>query len=158
MKFHEYITQRRAFGRTPWLRALLIWGLSGGLIVAGVWILVERDWWGLAPLLVGVGVRCIMGFGTKKNWKEDKAREEKGPNNKHRSDVLEEADPVRWKTDGSPLMELHIWYAAVNDISWDEAAQRLAHLSVLSDLQLRDIREAHAKYLLHPKFDKFLRK
>lgn len=154
MKFHEYITQRRAFGRTPWLRALLIWGLSGGLIVAGVWILVERDWWGLAPLLVGISVRITMGFGTKKNWKEDKAREEKVPNNKHRSDVLEEADPVRWK-DGRPLMELHIWYAAVNDITWDEAIKKLMSMGAIDGS--RAVAE-HEQYLKRKEFDKFLRK
>lgn len=154
MKFHEYITQRRAFGRTPWLRALLIWGLSGGLIVAGVWILVERDWWGLAPLLVGISVRITMGFGTKKNWKEDKAREEKGPNNKHRSDVLEEADPVRWK-DGRPLMELHIWYAADIDITWEEAQR---YIGFMTPSHLDAVKARHAKYLLRKEFDKFLRK
>lgn len=154
MKFHEYITQRRAFGRTPWLRALLIWGLSGGLIVAGVWILVERDWWGLAPLLVGISVRITMGFGTKKNWKEDKAREEKGPNNKHRSDVLEEADPVRWK-DGRPLMELYIWYAADTDMSWD-AAQGM--IGAMDTGMLEALKEEHARYLKRKEFDKFLRK
>lgn len=154
MKFHEYITQRRAFGRTPWLRALLIWGLSGGLIVAGVWILVERDWWGLAPLLVGISVRITMGFGTKKNWKEDKAREEKGPNNKHRSDVLEEADPVRWK-DGRPLMELYEWYAAIVDETWDRAKLML---KATPPDDYAKLVERHEQYLKRKEFDKFLRK
>lgn len=83
---------------------------------------------------------------------------EKGPNNKHRDDVLEEADPVRWKADGAPLMELHIWYAAINDISWDAAKKHIDHVVWLADDQYGDIVHQHEQYLKHPKFDKFLRK
>ena len=152
MKFHEYITQRRAFGRTPWLRAILIWGLSGALIVYGVWLLVERDWWGLAPLLIGIAVRCILGFGTKANWETDKAREENGSSNKHRDDVCETCDPVCWKKDGAPLQWLYEWYAATRDVSWSDAIE---YLRRCPEWQREELVKHHAKYLDHPKFRKF---
>ena len=149
--FKEYITQRRAFGRTPWLRAILIWGLSGALIVYGVWILVERDLWGLAPLLVGIGVRCILGFGTKANWETDKAREEKGPNNRHYPDVCEYCNPP-CMDNGEPIGWLVWWLAAIRHIDREEAAL------IFDDAPLKEqneFRRQYAKYLANPKFRKF---
>ncbi len=152
MKFHEYITQRRAFGRTPWLRAILIWGLSGTMIVGGVWLLVERDLWGLAPLLVGIGVRCILGFGTKDNWETDKAREEKGSGSPHRKTVCENCNPPCWRStdpaiDGSPL-DLISWVMATQHCTEDVAKDKLY-------MSPAYYTEMHDEYLDHPKFRKF---
>jgi len=74
------------------------------------------------------------------------------PGNLHRSDVCEGCVPVRWN-DGRPLTELYQWYAAVHDMSWEQAQFDLGMMPLWS---VDTNKRSHAKYLEHPQFDKFL--
>lgn len=145
----DYSLFRFAVTRHP-----ILFCIIHGLVVVFTVVLPFTDQfhWALIPMSVIVEVGYWIGTNEHRN--RLRKMNEKGPNNKHRSDVLEEADPVRWK-DGRPLMELHIWYAAVEDKSWEDAKRELHWLENDYPEKHEKIEAMHARYLKHPKFDKF---
>ena len=142
----DYSLFRFAVTRHP-----ILFCIIHGLVVVFTVVLPFTDQfhWALIPMSVIVEVGYWIGTNEHRN--RLRKMNEKGPNNKHRSDVLEEADPVRWK-DGRPLMELHIWYAATRDETWEDAEH---YLNTCPKWQRDELVKDHARYLKHPKFDKF---
>lgn len=149
--FLQYATRKTGVGRTSWFFAIIIHIGAGAAIWYGQSMLRDGEPWGW--LVAGLGAIMAVGFwlGTRSNYRTDKAREERGSSNKHRADVCETCNPVRWN-DGRPLAELHRWYAAVNHISWESAQM---DLEMVTADALTSIRKSHAKYLNHPQFSKF---
>lgn len=151
MNFLRYITRPSGVGRTKWLPFIFIRLGAGAAIYYGIDMLANQEPWGWIVFAFGPGLLIGFYFGTRSNYRTDKAREDAGSSNKHRSDVCETCNPVRWK-DGRPLIELYQWYAAVHDISWDEAQLRIGHMSLYA---VDDLKILHKVYLRNKKFDKF---
>lgn len=152
MKFTDYITRKTGVGRTSWFFAIVIHLGAGAAIWYGQSMIRNAEPWGW--VVAGMGALIAVGFwlGTRNNYRRDKAAEERGSSNKHRNDICETCNPVCWKKDGAPLKELHIWFAAINDISWDQAQMRLGTMPLW---QVDEYKKDHARYLDHPKFRKF---
>lgn len=97
MTFKEYIARPSGVGRTKWFIFLFIRAMAPIMLVGGFWIVfADKDPWGWAA--VGVGASIYIGFyvGTRKNYMDDKALEEKGPNNplNHHVELWDGADYV----------------------------------------------------------------
>lgn len=151
MTFFQYVTRPSGVGRTKWLPFIAIRIGCGLAIYNGIDMLANNEPWGWLVLAFGPGLLIGFYLGTRSNYRTDKAREERGPNNKHRTDVCETCNPVRWN-DGRPLTYMYQWYAAVNHISWESAQM---DLELVTADALASIRKSHDKYLNHPQFDKF---
>jgi hypothetical protein len=149
--FLQYITRPSGVGRTKWLPFIFIRLGAGAAIYYGITMLANEEPWGWLVLAFGPGLLIGFYYGTRSNYRTDKAREEAGSSNKHRADVCETCNPVRWK-DGRPLTELHQWYAAVHDLSWDDSE---VIIDRMHQVTYRHTKDDHDKYMRHPQFRKF---
>ena len=117
--FLQYITRKTGMGRTGWFMAVLIHAFVVLLFVYSARNHGEHLWW----VAGAFGLLILWGYwwGTYGNYRLDRARTSKPPNQNHYDDVCEGCDPVRMK-DGGPITDIVKWYAAVNGDNREHAA------------------------------------
>lgn len=139
MTFLRYITQRSGFGRTSWTQFAIITTFILLWIGLSVDSYPEHLWW--VPGGVAVLMSAIVIGGTVSNYRADSKRWAAPPNRNHYQDVCEGCDPVRM-ADGTVILSLTKWYAAVNGQTREQASEALRNVSVY-----RESVEAHNAYM-----------
>ena len=139
--FLQYITRKSGMGRTGWFMAILIHAIAVLYVFYTVANYPERGWW--VPLAFAVGIAAIVWGGTYGNYRLDRTRNSKPPNQNHYDDVCEGCDPVMYKN-RKPITDIVHWYAAVCDLDREVARKELAAMSTEGYMA---IKARHAAYL-----------
>ena len=139
--FIQYITRKTGMGRTGWFMAILIHAIAVLYVFYTVANYPEPGWW--VPLAFAVGIAAIVWGGTYGNYRLDRARTSKPPNQNHYDDVCEGCDPVMYKN-RKPITDMTKWYAAVCDLDRAVARKELAAMSAEG---YTAIIKQHAAYL-----------
>jgi hypothetical protein len=130
--FLQYITRKTGMGRTGWFMAILIHAIAVLYVFYTVANYPEPGWW--VPLAFAVGIAAIVWGGTYGNYRLDRARTSKPPNQNHYDDVCEGCDPVMYKN-RKPIKSVSVWYAATRKVSREDAEHTLYSMSA-ADLAL----------------------
>lgn len=139
--FLQYITRKTGMGRTGWFMAILIHAIAVLYVFYTVANYPEPGWW--VPLAFAVGIAAIVWGGTYGNYRLDRARNSKPPNQNHYDDVCEGCVPVRMKK-GGPITDPVKWYAAHYKCSRESAAYILENAT---SERISRIKFHHAAYL-----------
>ena len=130
--FLQYITRKTGMGRTGWFAATLIHAFVILLLVYSARNHGEHLWW----VAGAFGLLILWGYwwGTYGNYRLDRARTSKPPNQNHYDDVCEGCDPVMYKN-RKPIKSVSVWYAATRKVSREDAENTLHSMSA-ADLAL----------------------
>jgi hypothetical protein len=139
--FLQYITRKSGMGRTGWFAATLIHAFVVLLLVYSARNHGEHLWW----VAGAFGLLILWGYwwGTYGNYRLDRTRTSKPPNQNHYDDVCEGCDPVMYKN-RKPITDMTKWYAAVCDLDRAVARKELAAMSAEG---YTAIIKQHAAYL-----------
>lgn len=139
--FLQYITRKTGMGRTGWFAATLIHAFVVLLLVYSARNHGEHLWW----VAGAFGLLILWGYwwGTYGNYRLDRTRTSKPPNQNHYDDVCEGCDPVMYKN-RKPITERDVWYAARMGISRPMAQQIW---DLLPYAEKARVNAEHASYL-----------
>ena len=139
--FLQYITRKSGMGRTGWFMAVLIHAFVVLLFVYSARNHGEHLWW----VAGAFGLLILWGYwwGTYGDYRLDRTRTSKPPNQNHYDDVCEGCDPVMYKN-RKPITDMTKWYAAVCDLDRAVARKELAAMSAEG---YTAIIKQHAAYL-----------
>ena len=130
--FLQYITRKTGMGRTGWFMSGVIHLFSLLLLGYGFANHSERLWW--VPIAFSGVIVGGFWLGTIANFRTDRARNSKSPNQNHYDDVCEGCDPVMYKN-RKPIKSVSVWYAATRKVSREDAEHTLYSMSA-ADLAL----------------------
>lgn len=136
------------------------WFIHGMVLVfVGVLPFTDQFHWGLIPM--SLAIELIYWIGNYRHRDRLRKMNEKGPGSPHKKTVCENCNPPCYRSkdpevDGSPLTDIEDWYMAAYHVDRERAQREIANARFTGEIAV--LSALHTKYLMHHKFDKFLRK